>query len=179
MTAAPFAADFYPLASGGLRPLRAEQAEPIARQLAAIDPWLALGFAAEALATYLLRADGGLYRYEILDAQGATAGVVAVRHPWLRGPYLELFAVFPPHQGRGLGGAALEWFERQARLTSANAWVLVSAFNQGAYGLYRRYGFVEIGPIPDLIKPGQNEILLRKSLNQTPELVGRHSHADN
>lgn len=63
----------------------------------------------------------------------------------------------------------MEWFERQARLTSANAWVLVSAFNQGAYGLYRRYGFVEIGPIPDLIKPGQNEILLRKSLNQTPE----------
>lgn len=169
MTAPPFAADVYPLASGALRPLRDEEAEPVARRLAAIDPWRALGFAAEALAAYLRRADAGLYRFEILDAQRATAGVVAVRSPWLRGPYLELFAVFPPHQGRGLGGAALEWFERQARLTSANAWVLVSAFNQGAYDFYRDHGFVEIGLIPDLIKPGQNEILLRKSLNSIPE----------
>ncbi len=98
---------------------------------------------------------------------GSLAGIISVRYPWLRGPYLELLGLFPDYQGVGLGSELLRWFEQQARLANPNAWVLVSAFNHKARAFYERRGFVAIGAIEALVKPGYDEILLRKVVKKT------------
>lgn len=158
----PFAYADYRLLRCRLRPVQSEvEAAVIGARLAGIDPWRRLNYPATDLSRYLVGSDPALRRYA-LDVSGDLAGVISVRYPWLRGPYLELLGIFPAYQGAGLGGEALGWFEQQAGLAAANAWVLVSAFNIKARAFYERHGFVTIGLIEALVKPGYDEILLRK-----------------
>lgn len=168
MNAPPFAPVPHNLGPCELAPLAPPTAEPLAAALAAglasIDPWKRLGYGQDALRSYLLRDDPALRRFAIC-AGGETAGALCVRSPWLRGPYLELLGLLPGFQGRGLGGAALAWFEAQARRTGPNAWVAVSAANGGARRFYARRGFWEIAPLPGLVAAGEDEILLRKRLD--------------
>ena len=142
--------------------LTPNQAHAVGGQLALIDPWQRLKFDANALAAYLNRPDPALQRHAIM-ADGHLAGAIALRSPWLRGPYLELLAVFPAAQGRGLGKRALNWAVAQAG-SAANFWACVSAFNHPARGFYARMGFVETTELTDLVTSGENEILLRKIL---------------
>lgn len=159
----PFAADVYPLPPFTLRTLPPSLAEPIGTRLAAMDPWKRLGYSAAALGRALANPDPALHRFAVDDAK-ETIGVVGIRFPWLRGPYLELLAIFPEAQGRGTGEAVLAWLEEQARPTSSNIWALTSEFNLRARAFYRAVGFVEIAPLPGLVVNGSSEILLRKAL---------------
>ena len=102
-------------------------------------------------------------RYRIV-AGTQTYGVVCIRYPWLRGPYIELIGFVPAGQGQGLGGDVLAWIEEQVRGEATNLWALVSSFNQLARRFYAKHRFLEIAPLPDLVAPGKTEILLRKRL---------------
>ena len=46
---------------------------------------------------------------------------VALRTPWLYGPYIALLAVLPDFQGRGIGSAVLRHVEEDASRTFRNA----------------------------------------------------------
>lgn len=159
----PFAAEVYPLPPLTLRTLPPSEAEYIGARLAAMDPWKRLGYSASALGRFLTNPDPALNRFAVHDAN-ETIGVVCIRFPWLRGPYLELLAIFPEAQGRGMGRAILTWLEEQARLTSSNIWAMTSEFNHRARAFYRAGGFVEIAPLPGLVASETSEILLRKIL---------------
>lgn len=153
-----------------LKPLVApEDAALAGHVLARMDPWLALGYSNAVLERYLLRHDPGLHRY-LVCADNSVIGVLAVRYPWLRGPYIEVIALDSQHQGRGLGRALIDWVEHQAIAEAANLWVVVSAFNAPALRFYRRNGFQEIGLLTDLIVTGQDERLLRKPLGKAHEI---------
>lgn len=160
----PFAAEVYPLPPFTLRTLPPSEAEPIGARLATMDPWKRLGYSAMALGRSLANHDPALNRFAVHDAN-ETIGVVCIRFPWLRGPYLELLAIFPEAQGRGIGRAILTWLEEQARPSSSNIWALTSEFNLWARAFYRAAGFVEIAPLPGLVANGISEILLRKTLD--------------
>lgn len=111
---------------------------------------------------YLATDEDGAHRYAI-DVDGAAAGAATVRHPWLRGPYLELLVLLPGHQGRGIGGAFLRWFQNEAqRNASRSLWACASRSNTRALAFYRRHGFAETAVLPDLVADGFDEILLRK-----------------
>jgi diamine N-acetyltransferase len=146
---------------------RVETEDPYSRvvseTLSGMDPWMTLGFSSADLFNYLGRMDGALSRYFIFISE-APAGVVCVRYPWLRGPYLELLALFNSHQGQGIGSQIIGWMEAEARLKSGNLWVLVSSFNPRGRNFYLKLGFSEIATLPALVKPGYDEILLRKCL---------------
>ncbi|MGE5505827.1 MAG: N-acetyltransferase family protein [Actinomycetota bacterium] len=145
-----------------IRPLEAADIGQLAQALAGIDPWLHLGYSAAALAGWLGRDDAALTRLAATRG-GALAGVLGVRSPWLRGPYVELLAVLPGHQGFGLGRTLLDAaVERSGQ--AANLWACVSASNVPARNFYRRCGFAEVAPLPDLVADGEDEILLRKRL---------------
>jgi diamine N-acetyltransferase len=163
-TPLPFTADVYPLPPFTLRSLQPSEAAPTGLRLAAMDPWKRLGYSAAAIGRFLTNPDPALKRFTVQDAK-ETIGVVCIRFPWLRGPYLELLAIFPEDQGRGTGQAILAWIEEQARLTSNNIWALTSEFNLKARAFYQAAGFVEIAPIPGLVASGFSEILLRKTLD--------------
>jgi len=159
----PFEPAEYALAGFCLRPLVSADAAPLAAALATLDPWATLGFKASALATYLDRDDPALARY-IAERDGIPSGLLVVRHPWLRGPTIELLAVLPAAQGGGIGGAMVEWTARRAAEVSANLWACVSAFNAPARAFYARHGFIETATLVDLVAPGFDEILVRKRL---------------
>jgi ribosomal protein S18 acetylase RimI-like enzyme len=131
--------------------------------LSTSEPWVSLKFSATSLAGYLTREDAALRRY-VVSVDGNLAGVICVRHPWLRGPYIELLGVFPDYRGKGLGKQVLAWVETEARRESKNLWVLTSSFNHQALSFYQGLGFCQIGPIQGLVSPEYDEILLRKNL---------------
>jgi len=160
----PFAPVAHDLGLCRLTAMDEGAAAQLAGRLATMDPWHRLGYPADRLQGYLAEDSPALARYRV-DAEGALAGVITVRWPWLHGPYLELLAVLPEAQGRGLGGALLAWLEAEAA-ASRNLWVAVSAFNAAARRFYARHGFVEVGVVPGLVRDGFDEILLRKVLQQ-------------
>jgi GNAT superfamily N-acetyltransferase len=167
MTSGPFCAADLELGGGALgrvrlRPLETELCAGLAQALAAMPPWSVTGTSAAAMTRYLAAESDGVFRY-VIDSVGVPAGAAAVRYPWLKGPYLELLALLPKHQGQGIGTAFLRWFEEEARRHEArNLWVCASRFNAGALAFYRRHGFVETASLPDLVAKGFDEILLRK-----------------
>ncbi len=146
-----------------VRTLGLAQAGSIAAELARMDPWLTLGYSAEILLRSLNAEHPDLTRY-LAVRDGETLGLAVVRHPWLRGAYIELFAVLPRAQGQGVGRAILDFVEASYRGRCGNLWLLVSAFNAVARRFYARSGFVPIGAIPELVTAGQDEILMRKVL---------------
>jgi GNAT superfamily N-acetyltransferase len=145
-----------------LRPLAPETCTALAHAIVAIPPWSVMGTPAEAMTRYLASDDDGVRRY-VIDVGGVAAGAAAVRYPWLRGPYLELLALLPERQDRGIGAAFLSWFEDEAcRYGARNLWACASRFNTRALQFYRRHGFAETAVLPDLVVDGFDEILLRK-----------------
>src|SRR5512135_676809 len=83
-----------------------EQAQAIGTTLALSEPWATLKITATALANYLMRDDPALHRYAI-TVEGELAGVICIRSPWLRGPYIELLGLFPDARGKGVGKQVL------------------------------------------------------------------------
>jgi len=160
---APFSSRRYVLPSCTLERLKRPESQALAATLVTMDPWRTLAYRAEALAAYLSRPDSTFFRFTI-RAAGDPAGLVALRHPWLRGVYLELLAIFPPYQGLGLGREIMSFVEAQARPHTQNLWTAVSAFNHRARFFYQNLGFLEVACLENLIKEGCDELLLRKIL---------------
>jgi GNAT superfamily N-acetyltransferase len=126
-----------------------------------MDPWLTMNYRPQALEFYLLRADPALSRYSVMVSENL-AGVLSVRYPWLFGPFIELVALFDGFRGKGIGGRIVDWVCLHHQAT--NVWVTVSAINSGAQRFYGKMGFERTATLEDLIKPGWDEILLRKKL---------------
>jgi ribosomal protein S18 acetylase RimI-like enzyme len=145
-----------------LVPLEDTAIIPLAEAIVAIPPWSMMNYSAGALAKFLASAEGGVSRY-LVQVGSEPAGAVSVRHPWLKGPYLELLALLPSFQGRGIGSEIIGWFEEEGlRLGARNLWVCASSFNTRAVRFYRRHGFREAATFGGLVADGYDEILLRK-----------------
>jgi ribosomal protein S18 acetylase RimI-like enzyme len=150
-----------------LRAATRADAETLGRQLADIDPWARLGIGSEEMSGFLSVSTDTKRCFTIL-CDGDRAGVIVLRHPWLMGPYLNLFAILPGYQRTGVGRAVMAWFESEAIAAGArNAFLCVSAFNIAAIAFYRRCGYSPAAFLDDLIKDGEDEILMRKRLHRT------------
>jgi len=139
------------------RALSAKEAETVAAACIGFDPYRTLGYRAETLAAYLTRPDPSLCRYAV-ETNGRLAGVLALRKPWLRGPLIEMLALLPSAQGRGLGSRILDRCKDEA---GRNLWATVSDFHQPARRFYARAGFEEVAALPGVVGPERDEILLR------------------
>jgi ribosomal protein S18 acetylase RimI-like enzyme len=148
-----------------LRPLEPADAPVLAQTLTAMAPWARLGYGAAALEGYLKRQDPALTRW-VIERNGTAAGLLALRFPWLRGPYIELLAILPHFQGNGLGGTVMDWAARHAAEIAPNLWACVSDFNAPARAFYARHGFEEVTELDGLVTAGMSEILLRRRLQQ-------------
>jgi GNAT superfamily N-acetyltransferase len=149
---------------GGARLTWLERADcaALAAEIAAMPPWSVMNYPAERLERFLAARGDGAARY-LVEIAGRPAGALSIRSPWLRGPYLELLALLPAAQGRGIGARILAWFEAEARREGArNLWVCASSFNTRAIKFYEKHGFRPAATLPDLVAEGHSEILLRK-----------------
>ena len=162
----PFSGREYPLTRCSLALLEdAVDACEMAGMLAGQEPWRTLRYTAASLASYLERDDPALRRFRIV-AGAANVGIVCMRYPWLRGPYIELIGFAPAGQRQGLGGDVVTWIEQEVRCEAANLWALVSSFNAPARRFYAKHGFIEIAALNELVASGYDEILLRKRLGK-------------
>jgi ribosomal protein S18 acetylase RimI-like enzyme len=147
-----------------LAPMTAELAGFFGPELAAIEPWSQINYPAHRLTAFLAAADPALTQKAVFVGD-RPAGVIAVRSPWLHGPYLQLLALLPPFQSRGLGAHLLRWFEEQAKPQHRWLWLCHSRFNTRAGAFYARHGFEVTATLPDLLADGEDEILMRKRIN--------------
>lgn len=161
MMSGPSSSPIIDIGPASLSRLDAATGRTLAAAMARIDPWARMGYPEAALAASLAATDAAAPRYAIVR-DGAVAGVTAVRQPWLKGPYLELLALLPAFQGRGIGAAVVAWMARTAPADARNLWVVASAFNVRAIAFYQRHGFEAAAALPDLVTDGYTEILLRK-----------------
>ncbi len=102
-------------------------------------------------------------RYQI-ECGGDLAGAVIIFNPWLAGPYLQMLAILPAHQKRGIGARVLAWLESEARGHFRNLWLCVSGFNTDAQRFYRLHGFEQVTTLEGLLRDEDDELLMRKRL---------------
>jgi len=131
--------------------------------LAAMTPWKELGMEAANLHAYMLKEDPSLLKLTIRVAD-CLAGVLMVRHPWLRGPYVELFCVLPAYQGAGVGRSVIRHIVDLLSERHPNIWVCASEFNFAALKFYEREGFERVCVMADIVTPNYNEVLLRRRI---------------
>lgn len=147
-----------------LEPFPAELADDFGTVFAGMPPWLDYTYPAERLAFYFATEEPGAPRL-LIRSRGEAAGVMGLRSPWLRGPYLQFLGIIPKFQNRGIGRAVLTWWEKHARLCGeTNLWLTVSETNAPARAFYARNGFCEAAILPELVADGCSEILMRKRL---------------
>jgi ribosomal protein S18 acetylase RimI-like enzyme len=96
------------------------------------------------------------------DANGV-AGLVVLDMRGLLSGYIQILCVRPGRRASGLGSALIRWAENRIFRDSPNAFICVSSFNAGARRLYERLGFEPVGVLRELIVPGHDELLLRKT----------------
>ena len=167
MTSCPFSAppiELGRVTGGGVQllPLKLSSCASLAAGIAAMEPWSVMNYPAETLAAFLASPDAGVSRY-VVSVNKEEAGVVSVRHPWLKGPYLELLALLPQAQDQGIGSSIMSWFESTALMHRArNLWVCASSFNARGLSFYERHGFKRVATLPGLVADSYDEILLRK-----------------
>lgn len=146
-------------------PLAADLVANVSLALAAMDPWRRYGIAVDRLASFVSPGAADQPRY-LVTLDNEIAGLVALKLGWMFGTYLNLLAVLPQHQRRGIGSATLVWLDAFGRARKErNQFVVTSAFNASGLALYQRHGFVEIARMPGLIEDAETEILMRKQLS--------------
>jgi ribosomal protein S18 acetylase RimI-like enzyme len=102
------------------------------------------------------------------DADQTAAGFYwsAACGMFCRFPYLRLLSVKPQFRNFGVGARLLNHFEENGFAQAPKVFLAVSDFNAGAQRFYERRGYLRVGSIPDLYKPGIAEILMVKSSPQ-------------
>ena len=128
-----------------------------------IEPWKGLGYRAAPLGRYLGRLAGAGDVW-IARARGrAPDGIIVVTDGFLLGGFIALLAVRPDASGQGLGRLLVAHVAD--RVFARRRWLFVScdADNRAALRFYRRQGFARVGRLPDLVRAGRIELLLRKS----------------
>lgn len=168
--ALPFRAARYDLPQGkagqsiALTLTTPKEASLIGAELARIDPWAHLAVSAATLTSFIAASNDMRRCFTVLD-DDQPAGTVAILSPWLAGPYLNLLGFLPAYQDRGLGSAALAWFEAEAATARArNCFLCVSAFNERAIAFYKSRGYEQAARLDSLVVDGEDELLMRKRL---------------
>ena len=145
-----------------IRPLETlAEAEACAAFLAASEPWRTLQRDQQACLRTLV--DPSRERY-VAYQDGQLAGCLVLN---LLGPfvgYIQIVAVAPEFRGLGLGSALVAYAEARIFRDHPNVFLCVSSFNQGARRLYERLGYSVVGELPDYVRAGYSEFLLRKTL---------------
>ncbi len=141
------------------------QANAQARWIVSLEPWLGLGYRAAPLGRWLARAARARGVWVARGARAGTVdGIIVIETPFLLGGFIALLAVRPEAAGRGIGRALVGEARRQVFTVAEKRWLYVSADsgNRAALAFYRKLGFSRVGRLPDLIRAGNTELLLRQ-----------------
>lgn len=162
----PFSDDSAYALGGGITLSIVEEHEAIVlgSMIASMEPWAGYPYPPEALIRFLGQSETGAPRYAI-RSDGILCGALTVRTNWFRGPYIQLLALAPTAQGRGLGARLLALVASEARRgRDRNVWVAATSTNTDAIRFYERHGFQRTAAIEGLVSDDHTEVLLRLRL---------------
>lgn len=142
--------------------MQAEDRDAVVQLLADSDPWKTLGYTSVDWSRIFCPLPQGRETVVAL-IDGKVAGIALIREKFLLGDYLELLGVAPWARNTGVGATLLTYVEHAVFARAKNLFACVSDFNASARAFYKKHGFQEIGPMPDLLIPGSAELLLRKT----------------
>ena len=144
-----------------IRPIdRGRDAAPCAEMMLTTEPWITLRLTREnALATLY---DHAKEVYAARDARGVSGFVIIDMRGLIRG-YIQTVCVRSDRRGSGVGSSLLRFAEQRIFRESPNVFICVSSFNPDARRLYERLGYQQVGLLRELIVPGHDELLLRKT----------------
>jgi len=132
-----------------------------AQIMIATDPWITLkidydqcskAFEGSFREVFVLKNEKDIIGFVIMQPQGTFKG------------YIQTLAIDQNYRGKGYGTLLLRFCEDRILTYSANIFICVSSFNHDAIRLYTKFGFERIGELKDFIKPGFDELLLRKTI---------------
>lgn len=146
-----------------IRAMKSEDRAAVIALLQNSEPWSWLGYQAGEWDKYFAPIPQGRDSY-VAELDGAVAGIAVLRQKFLLGDYLELLGVAEWTRGKGLGGQLLKHIESVVFARANNVFACVSDFNIQGRAFYKKHGYQEIGPLPNLLVPGSAEILLRKTM---------------
>lgn len=100
----------------------------------------------------------------VAEVEGRITGFVwyVAEGAFQRSGYIMLFGVALDAHGQGIGSALLAYAEATLFATSPSILLLVSDFNHAAQRFYQRHGYVQVGALPDYVKPGVSELIYYK-----------------
>jgi ribosomal protein S18 acetylase RimI-like enzyme len=131
-----------------------------AKMMSSTDPWITYGMDYD----YCLKAfEGDCKEVYILDNGEEIAGFVILQVCGTFKGYIQSLCVNEKHRSKGLGKNLLQFCEERILEISPNIFICVSSFNRGAIKLYYEFGFKLVGELPDFVKEGLTELLLRKT----------------
>ena len=142
----------------------------VAAMMASSEPWRTLGRDAAVLQraiedplrdAYAAHDDRGLAGALVLCLVGPFAG------------YIQTVFVASDRRGTGIGAQLVDFAEARIFQSSPNAFLCVSAFNDGARRLYERLGYQYVGELADFLVVGESELLYRKSRGSWTDFVPR------
>ncbi|MDR3497501.1 MAG: GNAT family N-acetyltransferase [Ancalomicrobiaceae bacterium] len=169
---APFSAESYELKALGdpstvvARLVEATPlAEAIGELVSGMDPWRRGGRTAAVMTERFRKTDPSAHRFAVVAPDTVLLGAVIVRHPFMKGPYLETLGLIAEARRQGIGRAVIDWMAEEVAGEERNLWLCVSRWNAPARRFYERMGFVEIGIIPDLALAGTDEVFMRKTIS--------------
>lgn len=139
---------------------RSQEAAQCAELMVTSEPWITLRLPLETALAIVT--DPAKEVYAIRDVRGVAGFVVVDMRGLLRG-YVQILCVRSDCRGRGLGSTLLQWAENRIFRDSPNVFICVSSFNSGARRLYERLGFELVGVLRELLVPGHDEMLFRKT----------------
>jgi ribosomal protein S18 acetylase RimI-like enzyme len=117
-------------------------------------------------------ARGGHFEIALHGYRDGVVGFALSTPGTLLGEYLRILVVDGAHRLQGVGRKLMEALEQRAFRSSPNVYLCVSDFNRTARQFYRRLGYEEIGLLKDLLIPGRDEVLMRKSIAAWRGFVG-------
>ncbi len=134
--------------------------EVCAAMMAASDPWITLEMTyAQCLPAF----DGPCKEVYIAEYEHEIAGFVIIQTGGTFKGYIQTLCVAEAYRGKGFGTKILQFCEERILQMSPNIFICVSAFNKGAIKLYEAFGFVLVGELPNFVKQGFTELLMRKT----------------
>ena len=128
--------------------------------MAGSDPWLAMGISYEECLSAFGRFENTVF---VLQQDDSVLGFVMLQEQGSFKGYIKTLCINENYRGLGYGSLLLQFCEQHILAYSPNLFICVSAFNQGALKLYTRFGFELVGELPNFVKQGFTELLMRKT----------------
>jgi len=130
-----------------------------ARLMSTSEPWMSLG---RDYTKALAVVRDPLAEVYIAEGEGQFAGFIILSLVGVLNGYIRTIAVAHDMRGRGVGSQLMAAAEERIFSQSPNAFLCVTAFNDGARRLYERLGYEYVGELKDYFVRGTSELFVSK-----------------